>query len=52
MDSKGFHIFVAAMFFVTGVLNLGGGIINKEIWQIIMGVPFTIVGVKYYFSIR
>lgn len=46
--SKGFNIFVAFFFVLTGVLNLVGSIIELSLYQLAIGVVFTVIGIHWY----
>ena len=46
--SKGYNIFVAIFFILTGVTNLVGSVIELSVYQLAIGVIFTAVGVFWY----
>lgn len=46
--SKGFNIFVALFFVLTGVINLVGSVIELSLYQLAIGVVFTIIGISWY----
>ena len=46
--SKGYNIFVAIFFILTGVTNLIGSFIELSVYQLAIGVIFTAVGVFWY----
>ena len=46
--SKGYNIFVALFFALTGVINLIGAIIDLSVYQLAIGVVFTTIGVFWY----
>ena len=46
--SKGFNIFVALFFMLTGVLNLLGAVTELSVYQLAVGVIFTTIGVFWF----
>ena len=46
--SKGFNMFVAVFFLLTGLLNLVGAMIELSAYQLFIGVVFTALGVYWY----
>lgn len=46
--SKGFNLFVAIFFALTGVINLVGAIIELSVYQLAVGVIFTTIGLHWY----
>ncbi|MBQ5782896.1 MAG: hypothetical protein IIV99_05895 [Oscillospiraceae bacterium] len=46
--SKGFNMFVAVFFLLTGLLNLVGAIIELSVYQLFVGVVCTTLGVYWY----
>lgn len=47
-SSKGFNYFVAFFFVLTGVINLIGAIIELSVYQLAIGVIFTVIGIHWY----
>ena len=46
--SKGYNIFVAIFFILTGVTNLVGSVIELSVYQLAIGIIFTTIGIFWY----
>lgn len=46
--SKGFNIFVALFFLLTGVLNLVGSLNELSLYQLAIGIVFSAIGVFWF----
>lgn len=46
--SKGFNMFVAFFFALTGVINLVGALVELSVYQLAIGIIFTTIGLYWY----